>query len=678
MRVGKLLMAVAITVGTTVACFSGDGPTDEQPQESGWQFEDFAPPTAPAAPAPQTQTKPGQPKAGPIELSALKRTARSRAKTTETTRPQRTAMDPRTGVINAGWTTDQNAKPQISQTAFEEPQKSQDPLPNFGDLNGAAVKAPVQIGNQNPATAPSEATTRDVFGNTAPSEMFAPLKPQVQPRKPQSPPAAAPVQSQVPVTRTTYSSEPVPVQPVSNTIDVSSSTNRMTGAGPMVSVEVRQPETVSVGRASTCSFVVRNTGGSIAGNVILEAYVPETVKIASAEPKTVEAESLTWTLGELEAGEERTVRVEMVPTASGAVEVQSFVRYSGQVKTTFTVVEPKLKLTLAGPKEAQLGEAAPYVITVSNPGSGAARNVVISAKIPAGLEHRRGNNLTMQVGSLNPGESRNVRLALTAIDAGDQALQIQATAEGDLSDQAAAAVAVVAPKLDLQIEGPKIRHAGRRGRYAVKVSNPGNIATSNVRAKYRIPEGFELLEADRGGRRAADGTIEWFVGQLAPGESSVFTVTVRAKQLGTFTHQAGVVSEHGATKSADMTTRVEGVASLAITIQDRDDPVEVGQETLYEIRIANEGSRDATNVVLSCELPTGMKVTGVRGPVRYTTRNGVLEFAPLETLAAGKSSVYQVIVSATGGGSQRLRARLTSDSVREPLISEELTRVYAD
>ena len=127
-----------------------------------------------------------------------------------------------------------------------------------------------------------------------------------------------------------------------------------------------------------------------------------------------------------------------------------------------------------------------------------------------------------------------------------------------------------------------------------------------------------------------------------------------------------------------MPTKVTGVVSLAVTIQDRDDPVEVGQETLYEVRVANEGSMDASNVVLTCDIPNGLTVTSVRGPVNYYNRNGQVVFEGLKALPAGKSTVYQVLVTAASGGTKKLRARVVSDSVREPLTSEEITKVYSD
>ncbi len=469
----------------------------------------------------------------------------------------------------------------------------------------------------------------------------------------------------------------LPTQPVTGVVDISSTTVPAF-AGPCVNVQMKTEGTVAVGQEAKCLLIVKNSGAATASNVVLEASIPDGVRLIQATPQPTDAGSHTWTLGDLRAGEERTVQLRMMPKDTGKMSVRSFVRYSGQGEVAFNVVQPMLKVSLAGPEQVQVGDPAPYVVTVSNPGSGVAHDVIISARVPDGLDHRRGKHLTMQIGALSPGKSRNVRLALMAVEPGKHPLKVEAVGGSDLSDVTSAAINVVAPMLALEITGPKIRHAGRKSRYAVVVSNPGNVITSNVRAKYRMPNGFDFVEADRGGRVAADGTIEWFVGQLAPGETTRFNVTLRARQLGDFTHQAGVVSEHGAQKAAELPTRIEGVASLALTIQDRDDPVEVGQETLYEIRVANEGSKDAKNVVVTCDLPAGMKVKGIRGPVTYSTKNGRVVFGSLATLPTGKATVYQVIVTATAGGSQRLKAQVTSDSVREPLSSEELTKVYDD
>ncbi len=669
MRSGKVLLAVALTVSMGVACFSDDGPT--QSEKAMWQN-----PTKASVP------------------NTLRRTTTRSGVTQHSARPIRgnEKMPAGMPVINR--------KRVVQAAAVGENQRvrqvSQEDVIDFGPLdeNGpfSAPAVPPGTGQQQPvAPGGNEADLFAPMPQQRPApvtnsrSLYQPAATSARPRRlsnglvPPNPPEGN-RESRLPVSTisTPNFGGSMQAQPVSSVLDIASGTTTTTMSGPLVTVKVEREGSVSVGRESDCTFLVRNNGSSVAGNVILEAYVPKDVQITGTTPGTTERDVLTWTLGELQPGQEKTVRVSMVPKSSGPMKVQSFVRYSGQNETTLTVVQPMLKVALAGPKEAKVGEATPYVITVSNPGSGIAQNVVISARIPKGLEHRRGEHLTMQVGALNPGESRDVRLALTAADAGRHPIQVEAIADQDLNDTADAAVAVVAPMLGLEIGGPPIRHPGRRGKYTLVVSNPGNVAASNIRAKYRLPAGFEFVDADRGGRPNGDGSIEWFVGQLAPGETSRLNMTLKARKLGQFTHQAGVVSEQGATKSAEFQTLVQGVASIALTIQDRDDPVDVGEENLYEVRVANEGSKDATNVILTCDIPNGVKVTSVRGPVNYYNRNGQVVFQAMEKLPAGKASVFQIVVTANTGGSKRLRARVVSDSVREPLTSEELTKVYSD
>lgn len=637
MRSGKLLVAVVLTVGVGSALFADAGVAQQAQTQTPGTLK-------------RTLTSP---RSGGEKMPAGKAPAVVQAAAVNVGQQVRQVAQEKTNDIDFGPLDEELFEaPAVPKTAAQPSL----PAPPSGDMFGPLDEAPAK---------PSRSLYQPPTG-----------RPRTLSTTPQP---ITPQRREVPVSTlsTTPMSGALPAQPVSSMIDATSPATAISG-GPMVGVTVKQQGTVGVGEECECSFVVRNTGSSVAGNVILEAYVPNNVQVTGTTPGTTEQGALTWTLGELQPGQERTVLVSMVPRNSGNMKVQSFVRYSGQQETTFKVVQPKLNVALAGPKDAKVGEAAPYVITVSNPGSGTAKNVIISAKIPKGLEHRRGDHLTMQVGSLNPGESRNVRLALTATDAGRHPIRVEAVADQNLNDSANALVAVVAPMLGLEIGGPQIRHAGRRGKYTLVVSNPGNVAASNIRTKYVVPEGFEFIEADRGGRPTADGSIEWFVGQLAPGETSKLNVTLKAKTLGSFVHKAGVVSEQGASKSAEMPTKIEGVVSLAVTMQDKDDPVEVGQETLYEIRVANEGSMDARNVVLTCDIPNGITVKSVRGPVNYYNRAGQVVFAGLKALPAGKATVYQLVITATSGGSKKLRARVVSDSVREPLTAEELTKVYSD
>ncbi|MAG92431.1 MAG: hypothetical protein CMJ48_01585, partial [Planctomycetaceae bacterium] len=66
------------------------------------------------------------------------------------------------------------------------------------------------------------------------------------------------------------------------------------------------------------------------------------------------------------------------------------------------------------------------------------------------------------------------------------------------------------------------------------------------------------------------------------------------------------------------------------------------------------------------------------GPSSHIAESGLVVFKAIDKLAPGKTAVYRVQVRGTIEGSHRFRARLTSESILEPLVFEELTKFYAD
>jgi uncharacterized repeat protein (TIGR01451 family) len=332
-----------------------------------------------------------------------------------------------------------------------------------------------------------------------------------------------------------------------------------------------------------------------------------------------------------------------------------------------------------GPKEVLVGDTASQVIKVSNPGTGVATNVKLEAVIPAGLEHLRGERLAMEIGSLNPGETRTVRIALTSIGGGEQVLNVQVVADGGLREAETKTIDVIASSLNAKITGPSAPYVGRTAQYTVTIDNESDVASNNVRAVYKAPKGFKFLRADNGGRLdQAQRTVSWFIGSLEPGDSVKRSVFLTAVSTGDFTHSAAVTSELGASATAELATTIDATAKLVLLIVERDDPVKVGAETAFEVRVRNDGGKPATNVSLSIELPTGVKYQNHRGPSELLAQNGLLLFKSIGKLDAGKTAVYRIFVQGTAAGNHRLRARVASDSIGEPLIVEELTKFNAE
>ena len=465
------------------------------------------------------------------------------------------------------------------------------------------------------------------------------------------------------------------------TIDRSnlSKSSPSTGA-PSVSVEwVKQGE-INVGQECACELVVKNSAKVSAHEVVVEVIFPVSVRLTQANPEpTKVSDHLEWSIPELAAGEERTIHITMIPSQRGDLATTANVRFTGTAASVFKVAEPLLEVSTAAPAEVIIGDPLVQTVTITNPGTGIAQNVKIQIVAPAGLEATRGDRTQIAIGTLNPGESRTVRLSFTAIAGGEQTLEVSATADSGLNQTAEATVKVIAPSLAIAIEGPGLRYAGRDARYTLNVANEGQAATNNVRVTHCVPKGFKFLKADKGGALdATTGSVSWSVGHLEPAQTVQLKLQLEATEIGQFEHHVYASAEHGVTAKTDMTTTVEGSASLVLEIQDLEDPVEVGQETAYEIRITNIGTKSAQNVGLTFEMPGSVELLNVQAAPQHLAKNGLILFNDLPELAPGKTALFRIHVRGAAEGNHRVRARLTSESIEQELITEELTKFSAE
>jgi uncharacterized repeat protein (TIGR01451 family) len=446
---------------------------------------------------------------------------------------------------------------------------------------------------------------------------------------------------------------------------------------PGVTVEWVKHGGFNVGQECDVELIVRNTSPSMVRSVMAEAVIPPNVKVVETRPAAVEGSEMpTWTFGELQPGQSRSVMLKVIPMARGDVKLDAYVRLTGSTTSSFVVQEPMIGVAVSGPEKVEIGQQVGYIVRVSNPGTGLANNVVIQAAVPEGLEHRNGSLLNIEIGTLNPGESRQARLSLTAVQGGEQQLAVRVLADGGLSEQTVTTVVVAEPQLAIAMSGPKEPHVGRAENYTLTVSNGGNVQSTNVRAKYIVPAGFTFVSADRGGKYVEiDNAVEWFVGTLHPNDGSDFTMTMKATETGEVAHKAGVISEHGQVTTCELISKVAGTAALdMLIVADHREP-KVGQEIRWEVVIRNTGTREASNVGVSCELPAGFEFIAADGPTKYIAENGVLVFRSIPVIDAASDAKIEIRGVCTREGYQRLRLRVASESVTDVLIGEETASV---
>jgi uncharacterized repeat protein (TIGR01451 family) len=215
----------------------------------------------------------------------------------------------------------------------------------------------------------------------------------------------------------------------------------------------------------------------------------------------------------------------------------------------------------------------------------------------------------------------------------------------------------------------------------MKVTNPGSATAANVVLHGVVPTAFKYQGISAGGlydqqTRAAS----WVIGDLEPGQTREVSLDLVPTAPGQHKVAAQVTSARGLKTDADVQTVVEGLSALLLEVADTDDPVEVGAETTYEIRVANTGTKTETNIEVICTLPEQVEFRSAKSPgnLRSCVEGREVNFEPLAKLAPRADVVYRVTVRGKSAGDVRFRVRVRADGLSEPMLREEATRFYND
>jgi uncharacterized repeat protein (TIGR01451 family) len=451
---------------------------------------------------------------------------------------------------------------------------------------------------------------------------------------------------------------------------------------PAVSIEWIGPAAVRVNQPMTCQFLVRNTSPSTVQNVVVRHRLSQGTICKASEPIAAnEAGELVWHLGTLAPQQTRRIDLSLVSQTRGSVSLPATVTFTTVASHQVQVHEPQIAVKMTGPDKVIAGENVTLVFSITNPGDGMAEGVKLKALLPEGLEHARGKVLELEIGNLAPKETKTTQLVCLAKGGGLQKCSIHAAGEGNLTAHDATQIEILTPKLDVAMSGPKLRYLDRHAIYVSKVSNPGSAPASNVEIHTLVPVGFQFHQANHGGRyQEATRVVTWTLGEIPPGQSKEVAVDLVPIEAGEHRLVAQVKAARGLQSEADTRTLVEGLPSLFIEVGHVDDPIEVGAETAYEIRIANTGTKMETNIEVTCTLPEQMEMRGAKcsTTLKYRQEGRELVFEPLARLAPKADVILRIQVKGTAPGDVRFRTRIRADGLKEPVLREESTRIYSD
>ena len=448
---------------------------------------------------------------------------------------------------------------------------------------------------------------------------------------------------------------------------------------PGVVVQRRAPPNVKVGMPAAFALQVQNVGPIEAMNVRVHDRVPAGTRLVDAVPMpTRNGDLLTWDLGNLPVGDERTVTVRLIPETEGELGSVARVTFEAAASVRTVATRPELKLVQRAPETVRIGGQVEIELEVSNPGTGVATAVVLQTDVPPQFEHPQGSQLDNLIGDLQPGEVRRQILRMRAVEPGTVRSLVRLVSEDGLQVDDLTNIEVIAPKLQVQIAGPARRFLERPATYEVEVANLGTADAENVEIAVQLDRGFNFVSTENQGQYdPSRHTVFWELARLPVGANGRIPLTLLPVNQGTLAMQADIKADLQPRLSTKHEVTVDAFAELDFGIRNPGGPIELGSTTKYEITLTNSGSAADSNVAIGLVLPPGLELVDA-GPEASRDARGNIQIAGRSQVAPGETMTHTVTVRGVSPGTHIARAIVTSDGQPVAVTKEESTLVYAD
>jgi uncharacterized repeat protein (TIGR01451 family) len=458
---------------------------------------------------------------------------------------------------------------------------------------------------------------------------------------------------------------------------------------PMIALNKTGPAAAAVGQEIPYTINVINTGKVETQAVTVRDAIPEgTQYVRSEPPAVVEGNQLAWTLAPLAPGQSHNVQVVFSSSRVGAVTNSAIaITVDGlraENAATTQITQPQLTVSKVGPAAGMVGVPINYQITVSNPGSGPATNVVLSDDFDQGLEHEsRANPVELRIGTVGPNETKTIPLTLTPRQMGQLMNRVTVTADGGLRAQAQHSVNVQQARLSVSMIGPGRRYVDKPAVFDIRVSNSSDVPLTNVVVRNQLAPELAFVSATEGGQPAADGQIVWNVGTLQARQERTLQVTARCLRIARQAISVAIATADPALQErAEVPIEILGLPAFRLEVFDTPDAIEVNGKTSYRINVTNQGTLPGAAIEITAQAPPQLRVVDARGPSQAKVEEAKADgqrivFSPVEALAPGQTLSYTVEVQAQQAGSVRFRVELKASTLERPVVEEESTTIFA-
>lgn len=439
-----------------------------------------------------------------------------------------------------------------------------------------------------------------------------------------------------------------------------------------ITVSARNPRMCILGDQYPLDFDVRACDDVC--DVVVTTHLPEGVTYIKSQPEAkVEGRKLTWNIGSMSKGECKTTKVTVKCECEGEL-CACFCATATPVRfCSLLCAKPILSCEKCGPDQVCPGDPVNYTITVTNTGSCAAEEVVVTDNIPPELEHSScARTLTFKLGCLQPCETKRVNVCLTAVKRGKACNTAVVTACNADSTSCQWCTLIACCGVDIVKNGPKEVPIGKNADYVITLTNTGDLPLTDIVVTDVAPNSTSIVSAN--GAQICGNQAVWKLRQMKAGEKVTFNITLTTCVPGCFTNKVNVTDCQQCNACSEFTTRWKGRPALDVC-SSGGGAICVGENASYTITVTNQGSEADSNVVVTVRVPEGLTPVSANGDSPGKISGQTVTFAPISTLRPRQTLSYRLDVTAKSPGDARVIIEVSSDAFKTPIVEQESTIV---
>lgn len=418
------------------------------------------------------------------------------------------------------------------------------------------------------------------------------------------------------------------------------------------------PQTAEVNGTVTYTITVKNTGTSVAKNVVITDPTPNGLQHTGGQAQ------LSFPVGDLAPGQSKTVQAPFRAVARGQVcnvaTANSSNAGSVTARACTNVLVKELNLACEAPQQGKVGQRITAKAVITNQGDVALEDVVLQvqgcgqAKILSSdcMENVSGNSATWR-GVVGPGQTKTCTFVMVAEAEGQCCVRMTATGGGMTKTSECCTTWTGDPRIEITKTGPAEASLGQQIAYTVTVRSTGTATAKNVVVVDNLPSGLA--------HSSGTNSLRTPIGDMPPGATKTLTIPVTAKAPGRHCNVAKAESSNAGSVNAEACT----------VVKTRDASVEVscpgeaflGKRIMAKVQVRNTGDTELNGITVNANAVPELTIISAEGNPNISGNSATWNVG---ALAPGATKEYQVVVISKAPGKHCMTVSVnTAEGIRK-------------